>query len=335
MKKYTLLIAAAVIASQTVQAETTIYGKANVSLQSVTVEDSTLAPNDVVQDNWELLSNASRIGFKGSSDLEDGLKAVYKLEYETSFDDGDKSGQTFTQRNIYIGLQHELGTIIAGMHDTPVKMIGKPVDVFSDYKLGDIKNSVEGENRDQNMVMFRSEEVMGVKVDVMFSPGEEAGGDDPANSDDLDGPADQISAAVTYKSEIGLKAALGIDSEVDNRDLQRLVVSYDADSWGVAVMGQNAEEVDAAGTEEESSALLSGYYKMGKWKFKGLYSTAAITEDATDDVDVSQFVIGADYKLAKKTKVFGYLAMVEEEIDNAARASIEESTFGVGLEHKF
>jgi len=91
----------------------TIYGKTNVSVARI---------DDGANDTWELTSNASRLGFKGSADLTGTLQAIYKLEYEVFFDDGDSGGNTFTQRNIYIGLQGRGGTLFAGKHDTAVKM---------------------------------------------------------------------------------------------------------------------------------------------------------------------------------------------------------------------
>ena len=47
-----------------------VYGKANVTI------------NDT-EDNIELNSNASRIGFKGSADLGGGLQAIYNFEFIT------------------------------------------------------------------------------------------------------------------------------------------------------------------------------------------------------------------------------------------------------------
>jgi len=117
MKKYALTMAAvSVMAANTAMAaDVTVYGKANVSLQMVE-EETTGAADTVTQDNWELLSNASRLGVKGKAELTESLDAIYKFEYETSLDDGDKKGQTFTQRNIFVGVKGDWGTVMAGMH---------------------------------------------------------------------------------------------------------------------------------------------------------------------------------------------------------------------------
>ena len=103
-----------------------LYGKAFVTIDSVDT-DVTGSPSD---DQYEVNSNASRIGVKGKTELSEGLHAIYKAEFEMSVDDGDKSGQTFTQRNIYVGLTGAYGTVIAGKHDTPTKLAQKKIDLL-------------------------------------------------------------------------------------------------------------------------------------------------------------------------------------------------------------
>lgn len=336
MKKYVLIILAiSVMTANTALASDVIfYGKANISLQAVKVEDSTKAPDAVIQDNWELFSNSSRLGVKGITEINESLQAIYQLEYETSFDDGDKNGQTFTQRNIFLGIQGDWGAVMGGMHDSPVKIIGEMVDIFSNYQLGDIKYSVEGENRIKNMVMYRSPNLKGIHIDILFAPGEQSGGD-TSTKDDQDGLTDQMSASVLYNTNFGLSFALGVDSEVNNHNLTRFIVAYGTEAWGVSGMIQSAKEVDYIGTEKEDSMVVSVYSQLANWQPKLLVSSAVIKEDNMDDIDVIQIALGVDYKLGKKTKVFAYTAKVEEEVDNITSDSVKEITFGIGLEHKF
>ena len=72
-----------------------VYGKVNVSIVNA----------DSGDDQWELNSNASRLGVKGKTEISDGLYAIYKAEFEMCVDDGDCKGQTLTQRNIIGGIQ--------------------------------------------------------------------------------------------------------------------------------------------------------------------------------------------------------------------------------------
>ena len=63
--------------------------------------------------------------------------------------------------------------------------------------------------------------------------------------------------------------------------------------------------------------------------------TITVKVDGEDDIDVIQITAGVDYKLGKKTKVFSYLGMVEEEKDNTTSDTEEATTFAIGMEHKF
>jgi len=80
--------------------------------------------------NWQVNSNASRIGFKGDEDLGNGLSAIWKLEYEVDID-GDTAD--WTRRNMYLGLSHEAGgTLLLGRHDTPYKVVFGSWDLFEE-----------------------------------------------------------------------------------------------------------------------------------------------------------------------------------------------------------
>ncbi len=132
----------------------TFYGKINASLQAI--EEERLGAE--TQDNWELRSNTSRLGIKGSLPISDSLKAIYKLEYEVFVDDGQdgSSGDEFKQRNIYGGLQGNFGTVIAGKHDTPAKLTQGKVDRFNHLYAADIKYIMAGEQRESNIVIYSS-----------------------------------------------------------------------------------------------------------------------------------------------------------------------------------
>jgi predicted porin len=299
-------------------AEATVYGKANVSFQHTETEEGSA---DAVSAT-ELHSNASRIGIKGSEALSDSLKAVYKFEYETYIDDGEKSGNTFSQRNIYVGVQGDFGTIAGGMHDTPFKLAQGKVDQFNDLSLGDIKNVLSGETRAPNVVWYATPKMGNVSAVVALVP----------NEDENDNTS--LSAMANYKQD-GLYAAIALDQKVPHKNLDgvasdaiRLVGQYTMGDFGVGAIYQTAEQTD--GDLEESGLILSGFYNIDKIKLKAQYGMSE-QENATDTTEeTTQLVIGADYKLSKSTKAFAYYANVD--LDKADEST---NTLGVGLEVKF
>jgi len=138
-KLLTLAVAAALpMATQAANAEVTIYGKIHVSIDYLSADqnDVTGNPNDGKNDSlWDVTSRASRLGFKGSEDLGDGLKMIWKIESQIDVADNGGAkheGKYWRARNAYIGLAGNWGTFLYGRHDTPMKISTGKLDIFAD-----------------------------------------------------------------------------------------------------------------------------------------------------------------------------------------------------------
>jgi len=289
----------------------TVYGKVNVSLVNA---------DDGSNDEWKLNSNASRLGVKGKSEIAEGLTLVYKAEFEICVDDGDCKGQTFTQRNIMGGIKGSFGTVWAGKHDTPTKLAQSKIDLFNDLE-GDIKNTFEGENRVSNIVAYSSPEINGFNSTIAMIPGEDA---DNGN----DGLADGVSYSVSYKQD-DLYVALAGDQDVDGQDLLRAVAQYKVDALKLGFMYQQNE--NDAGTKDESGYFISAAYKLDS--AITLKAQFGSIEDDADGDEEETFSLGADYKLAKSTKL--YVFYTDNTDSSVGSADSENSAFGLGMEHKF
>ncbi|WP_228160493.1 MULTISPECIES: porin [Marinobacter] len=302
-----------------------VYGKVNVSYENI---------DDGTADDWELRSNASRLGVKGDLDLDvNDLKAVYKAEFEISVDDGDKDGETFSQRNIYGGFAHaRLGTLIAGKFDSPLKAAQGDVDQFGDLE-GDLKNIMGGDERLSNIVQYSTPEFAdAITVNVAVIPGEEAG------TEDEDGPADSVSSSIVFDNDM-LYAALAYDSEVETTlydygddvkaDTLRAAAGLKMDAFELGALFQQSESSDDIGgvSYEDTAYLVSGAYKINRLKLKAQYGMNDL--DQTDD-ELTLMALGADYKVGDGSKVFAYYSKVE-----ADDSDLEDTAFGVGFQHKF
>lgn len=309
----------------------TVYGKVNVSYENV---------DDGTDDQWELNSNSSRIGVKGELDLDvENVKAIYQAEFQIDVDEGDNKGQTFSQRNIFGGFKHaNLGTLTAGKFDTPFKKAQGDVDQFGDLD-GDIGAVVDGEERASNIVQYSSPKVAdAVTVNLAFIPGE----GDTVAGDVQDGPADSFSSSIVFDNGT-FYGALAYDSEMSTSvydaefagasdyavDALRAVAMVSMDMFEVGVLYQMSETAeDIAGVSyEDSSYVVSGAVKLDRLKLKAQYGLADL--DTTGE-ELTLMAVGADYKVAKNSKVFGYFSRVESDL-----ADTEDSTFGIGFEHKF
>ena len=294
----------------------TIYGKINVSVVN---------SDDGASDEWNLNSNASRLGVKGKTEIADGLYAVYKAEFEMCVDDGDCKGQTFTQRNIMGGVRGSFGTVWAGKHDSPTKLAQNKIDLFNDLE-GDIKNTFEGENRVSNMVAYTSPTINGFSSTVAMMPGE--GADVDGDGQDDTGLTDGISYSVSYSMD-NLYIAVAGDQDVDSQDLMRIVAQYKMDALKLGVMYQQNE--DNLGTKDESGFFVSAAYQLDKkTTLKAQYGSI---EDDVDGDEEETLSLGADYKLAKGTKV--YVFYTDNTDSSTGVADDEDTAFGLGMEHKF
>lgn len=316
----------------------TLYGKINVSLESVEDElgmDSDLAwpfdPAATAAEGWVVRDNASRVGIKGSAETGvDGLKGLYLAEFGLEADgaSGGTADTVFEQRNIYVGLNGGFGTLLLGNLDTPTKTAQGQVDQFNDTAV-DMGNHVAGELRAPNVVAYASPKMAdAVTVTVALWQGEGvegSGSNPPITYDALEGPGDALSASVVYDKE-GLYLALAMDKDIPGNsgivssvvevfeqayllpvtgdisglyvDNTRLVAGYSTDSFEVGFLYGMQEEANSGGTYEDSSMVLSGAYKTGDWKFKAQYG---VTE--TDDLDTDVLAIGSQEVSATMTGI--------------------------------
>ena len=129
MKKIILATAVASIMAgsmaQVAQAETTMYGKARIFLELATETNATPSVKDK-----GVSSYSSRIGWKGSEDLGNGMSAVYQFElgFNADGDNGtnkDSAGHTtgdtspFDTRVGYAGIKGDFGQVAIGQQWTP------------------------------------------------------------------------------------------------------------------------------------------------------------------------------------------------------------------------
>ncbi len=313
----------------------TIYGKINVSLDQFDHEGagrafSAQGPLEV--DQWELNSNASRLGIKGELALEGtGLTVVYLAEYETDADDGGSS--PFSQRNIYAGLQGNFGRIIGGKFDTPLKVIEGKVDQFNDLRA-DIDVLVGGQNRVNNIVQYSTPKLAQLfTANLAFVAAEGADVDLDGEADD--GLTETISASLVADNGTFYGAIAYDINQLARRSLDGIVRADVIRAVGTAKLGafelgaliQQASDVAEGSDAEDTSYLVSGAWNLGKVKLKAQYG---IAEANVSDEKGTLAALGLDYSLGAKTKIFTYFSALD--VDNV---DLADNTFAVGFDHSF
>ncbi len=322
-------IAAAVAAPAAMAGAPTVYGQINMSIDSVTDAGVTVG------------SNASRIGVKGSEDLGNGLKAIYKMEWQVDVAGGSgaTTGTTaLKDRNAYLGLAGGFGAVLLGRHDTPTKM-AQPTDTFNDGFGDNGKTQIAGglgllgkaaEIRAANVLAYVSPTFNGVKlVAAGVSP------DDAGKNTSL---ANAYSVAVMYGSKKkGLYLSGGYDSfdkyitGAKTYTQYRVAAQYTMGALMGNIMYANYDDGSSADVATEGSNVQANVaYTMGAATLKAKYSMVDYKNSAMKDGNAVG--LGVDYALGKKTT--GYVEYVNSD-KNISGAGKSMDYISVGLLHKF
>jgi len=311
-----LAVGAAVLLPLTAQAAPTVYGRLNLSVDYMDSDAAAMEPQ------WNVNSNASRIGVKGNEKLSDDFTAVYKAEWTVNGDvagGGDLSG-----RERYVGLKHSsLGTIRLGAIDSPLKTSEDMVDVFNDNVNLDMSaNGVSGQNRLNNSINYVSPKILDVfGANITFVPGE-------TQAENHLG--DGISAAFSYEDD-NLYLSAAFDSDVLGMDATRLVGRYKMNEFSIAGLVQKAETHGVSNTDEDSF-VLSASYDMDKLTFRGEILSAKADLTATTEMKTSLIGVGLDYNFTQSTKVYGNLASQKVEVPAGDTTTMY---LGGGIETRF
>ena len=311
MKKsvFKVALAACTLTALPSLADVVVYGKANVSVQQADENNN---------DKTEVVSNGSRIGIKGSESITNGLKGIYQFEYQTEVDDGSTSNnETFSQRNIYVGLQGSIGTIVGGNFDTPTKAVQEKIDLFNDLE-GDIINILRGEIRAKNIVQYTTPSSWGgFATSAAFISKE---------TDEVD---DGYSAAISYTSPV-FYAAVSMDQDVEAADTDLLRAALRV-TLGPVQLGVLAEEYDPGIADKETGYLGSVLWNITpSWAAKIQYGQSDVKM-----ADGETASVGLDYKLSNNMSVFTYYTLVENDVIVEVDNPRDDEYAGIGFDLKF
>ncbi len=359
MKKLLAVAIAATVAAPAM-ADTTLYGVLHASV------DALSGARDVTS----VSSNKSRIGVKGSAELNGGLKAIYQAEWgiDTGGRDNDtpvkSSGSAFTNRNQVVGLAGGFGAVLIGRHDTPMKIVGRKADLFWSSQLGQNRNVVNPgawDLRPNNVLAYQSPKIGGFQALAAYVTDLGVNSvDDPATpainerGDKTDSTA--VSVNGFYKAgPIMLGAGYEVHNlgnniiqgpvpagATDSRDAFRLMGSY---KFGAAkVVGFYQSEADvgfASGIDADVWGLGASYKVTSAGTVKGQYYER--NQDGAGG-DGTLLAIGYDHKLGKKTEVYGQYAKTTDGVGLGSPGHNESMTadaggdtdgLSFGLRHKF
>ena len=301
MKKL-LAIAVAVAFTAPAMADTSVYGKGHVSV------------NKQSGKSLDMQNHSSRIGFKGSNALDNGLTATHKFELGINLTEGGG----LSSRDTWVGLKGGFGEVRFGRHTLPSDCIDDHADFMTN---GGGVNPFEGAKElmgfvgRQNNVMAYVGAFGPLTVALAHIADGTRGTIDKAND-----------IALAYKAG-PFKASLGhVSPDKDDVDsLTGLGLSYSGANYGIGF------KHDKKGDNKQNT--LSGKYSFGKAYVAAEYGKVSDSKRKSQIIEIG-------YKLGKNTKVYF------ENSKQSAVATIDPNTGNVisvgdvknnriGLEHSF
>jgi len=311
------------------QSSVTLYGRVNTSIERSKVGDLT---------QTGVNNNASRFGFKGVEDLGGGLKAGFQLE--SGFDSSTgQSSSTFFGRQSEVNLAGGFGMIRLGTW-TPESYYA-----VADYGVQDQPNHDTGNFANQlystvavqsNKVAYRTPEMGGFWAEAAVGAHENV-----RNSVSSAGAAESKYAYDLAANWEGgpLAFGAGYSKLGDNWDAG-LRAHYTIGAVQLAAYYQR-NDYNVVGTR--NSAGLAAQYAFGASELVANYIWASKWSEVSNS-GAQQLILGYNYNLSKRTKVYGAYTYVKNKsaanyaysfVNGATGAGADPRTFGVGVRHNF
>jgi len=341
MKK--ILIATAVVATMmsgaVLASGPTLYGKIHTSID--VMDNGGSGSEGTKYNETSLNSNASRIGVKGQEDLGNGMKVGYLIEWQVDMT-GD--GGDMDIRNRAVTLSGDWGTALAGKWDSPMKTLGRKIDLFGD-QVGDLRNmtsinsvyskshndhyhigEISGSTIDQrwdNVIQYVTPNMSGFSATVAYSFDTDAMSDnDVAHSGDNQ-DNDAVSFNVIYNNGpymVGLgyeqTSTDGLKNYAVNDDDQkawRLAGKYNiTNDWDVRASYTDIDNMLFMKDLDTNVATIGTAYQMGNNKLKLQYSERD-DFDNYNDTGSKMLTVGVDHSMSKRTTVYAAYSKVDND----------------------
>jgi len=321
--------------------QVTLYGRLNVALEAV---GSSGAP--VNRDVKRESNNRSVLGFRGIENLGDGYQALFQIEGALSVDTG--AATSFANRDTRVGLSTPWGLVFLGHWSTPYLLATSGFDPFYPTTAGYMSLMANGsaatannisdrssfDRRQQNSVHYWTPSWQGFsgRAAYAFNEGEVG----PRGSSPR-----LWSASLNY-DEGPWNLALAREEHRDyqgpglNDSGTKLGVAYRFGDWRLAGAVEQLNYETLAGHLKRDSFYLSATWQLGSGSVRMAYTRAGQGKGpagakvgfiaAGSGTGSSQWTVGYDYSLSKRTGLYAYAS----RIDNQARAAYDFAINGLG-----
>lgn len=307
MQKKLIALAVAAMASGAAfaQSNVTIYG--SVDMAASHRSDSWVRGVNSKTAIDSGVSAGNRLGFKGTEDLGNGLKAIFTLEAGFEVDTGEQSqdGRLFG-RQAFVGLTGGFGTAIAGRLYTPHYSFLSTIDPFKAGTVGRYNNTYGADLnglldpiRVDNAVAYVSPSFSGFNVTAAYS----------------NNAIDQENGGVSYNDNGSFKRdpitgrVTGVSGSGSNQNrVYAILPRYTNGPIDVAVNYHSIDMADSSGIDTIRNWLVGGTYDFGVAKLAAFYSDNKVDYRArgSNDLKVKNYMVGVTVPFGKHAVMASY-----------------------------
>ena len=328
------LLAAVGASSAMAQSSVTLYGRVNTTVERQKDGDVT---------KTGMFDNSSRFGFKGVEDLGGGLKAGFQLEAGFASDTGSGTGWPGLASGTGINFGRQSEVNLSGGFGMVRLGNFVPESYYATADFVSMHNHDTGSSSDalyydpvwfgglgtKNKVGYRSPSLGGLVIDAAVNLHEKAAGTNEKNGFDLAANynlgALALGAGYSYVNsnyQLGLRAAYTFGQFTVGGYYQR---------------NKDDNQLVPGGAGTRNNFRLAGLYTMGASEFHVNLGHASKWSNVPDSA-ATQWTLGYNYNLSKRTKVYGFYTRVNNSAlsdVNVTKAGDNFSSFAVGVRHNF
>jgi predicted porin len=315
-------------------------------------------------DDTNFVCTTCSIGFKGSEDLGNGLKAIFYLDFQ--FDMFSRDVSSLTDRDQWLGLAGNFGQVRWGTISTPYKSHGAMIDPLyrtaAQGRTSGLQSQLhsgageDGQGRADHTVRWDSPSWNGFKVAAYYTLDSTEKDGNPIPLDNPLGEEDDDAYGIGGQYTNG--GILVFADYVTNNSDDSDNFNGDLTAWKVggkytinnfAVMGQYESiepqyNINAFGVFPGN--LGSGKQTQDQWHLAGtwtsgnnmVYAGYGATDYGdianslpSDDMDQTAFTIAGTHNLSKRTMIYAAYNHMEQEPDTGLEVLISGAVLKPGL----
>ncbi|MCH8620352.1 porin [Undibacterium sp. TS12] len=279
----------------------------------------------------------SRLGFKGSEDLGNGLSTYFVLEMGIGMDTGGSNqGNTAFGRQALVGFKGDFGSISLGRQYTPLFLALDNVDPFGTGLAGASTNlfayyPTTGNPRVKNAVVYKTPAMNGFSGSVVYGFGEVAGSTAASR---------QMGLSVNYESgPVVLTFAHHETNDATASDSEKTTLVGGTYNVGPAMVHLVYDSNSGVGGARNDDFLVGVSAPVGAGKL--MLSYIRKNDKSSLNQDASQLAIGYTYALSKRTNVYTSYARISNKnggaytVGNAIESGTGDQAFNLGIRHTF